>query len=299
MNLKRIHGNTYYIPGATNIGVYLFKDKYTLLVDSGINNQQTRKITEILSEHNMNVKYIINTHNHIDHTGGNSFIKEHFPGSIIYASEKEKLYIENDLLFPLYLYGGYPINYFAKNFKRSKENLVDETIYTGINKINNEKFEIIAIPGHAEGQIGIGTRDRVVFLGDALFSEEIINKYSFPFLFNIKEQLDTYDIIGSLDYDYFVLSHGENIYDKKEINNLIEINKNNLDKYFEIIIELLNQPKTKEDLLEEITILEDLNLDLKEYYFSLSTVAAFITFLYNKEIIKYELENGKLYFYKG
>lgn len=298
MELRKINGNTFYIPGATNIGVFIFKDKYTLLIDSGNNNQQARKISETLINNNLSPKYIINTHNHIDHSGGNIFFKENYPATVIYASEKEKIYIENDFIFPMYLYGGNPIRDLTKSFMKNKEVVIDFILEEGLNKINNEKFTITFLPGHAQGQIGLGTKDRVCFLADSLFSEEIIDKYSLPFLFDIESQFATIDKINSLDYDYFVLSHGVNIYNREELENLLVINKNNLNKYLEIVLELLNQPKTREDLLEEITILEELALDMQEYYFSLSTIAAFISYLYDKNLIKYALENGKLYFYK-
>ena len=113
MNLSRINGNSYYIPGSTNIGVFLFKDKYTLLIDSGESNQDARKIQENLMTNNLNIKYIINTHSHIDHCGGNVYLKESYPGSLFYSSPNTQLFVENAFLFPLYLYAGNPplINY--------------------------------------------------------------------------------------------------------------------------------------------------------------------------------------------
>lgn len=298
MELLKINGNTYYISAPTNIGLYIFKDKYTLLIDTGNNNQQARKISELVEDNNLNIKHLVNTHNHIDHSGGNIFFKEHYPGSVLYTSETEKLFIENDSLFPMYLYGGSPIKELTKHFVKSKDCLVDFVLNPGITKINNEKFDIISLPGHAKGQIGIGTKDRVCFLGDGLFSEEIINKYSFPFLFNIQDQFNTYQIINELDYDYFVLSHSSKVYSAKEIKRLVQINQDNLNKYIDITLELLTQPKSREDLLEEMVILENLDMNFKQYHFSLSTIGAIIAYLYEQELLSYQIENGKLYYFK-
>lgn len=298
MELTRINGNTFFIPGPTNIGVFQFKDRYTLLIDSGDNNQQARKITETLADNNMNIKYVLNTHEHIDHTGGNLFIREHFPGSIFYASREAKLFIENDSLFPLYLYGGNPINELSRHFVKNKKFEINYELSSGTTKINDEKFDIIPLVGHACGQIGIGTKDKVCFLGDALFSAEIIDKYSFPFLYDINAQFQTFDTIFNLDYEYFVVGHASRIYSAQEIQNLVSINKDNLNKYLNLILDLLEQPKSREELLEEIIILEDLNPDFKEYYFLLSTTGAIISFLYQKELLTYQVENGKVFFYK-
>ena len=38
MELNKVNGNTYYIDNPTNIGVYLYKNKYCMMVDTGIDN---------------------------------------------------------------------------------------------------------------------------------------------------------------------------------------------------------------------------------------------------------------------
>lgn len=297
MHLEKIKGNSYYIPAPTNIGLFQFKDRYTLLIDTGNNRQEARKISEIVSNNNFNIKYIVNTHNHIDHSGGNTYFQENFPGSILYSSEGEKLFIENNYLFPMYLYGGNPIRELRKHLIANKKTNVDSILKSGSNKIHDEKFEIITLAGHASEQIAIASRDRVCYLGDSLFSQEIIAKYSFPFLLDIKAQFNSYELIKKLDYDYFVVSHSSQIYDSSEIKKLVQINYDNLEYYLDLSLELLLQPKTREDLLEEICILQDLDLDFKEYYFSLSTIAAIITYLFEEDKLNYQIENGKLFYY--
>ncbi len=131
-----------------------------------------------------------------------------------------------------------------------------------------------------------------------MFSEDKIAKYSLPFLFDIAAQLNTYQVLADLDYDYYVLGHAEMVYNQSEMKKLIDFNQSNLNHYLELILELLMQAKTREELLEEIVILKDLNLDFKEYYFSLSTIAAMISYLYDQDLLTHQLENGKLYYYQ-
>lgn len=298
MELIKINGNTYYIPAPTNIGVFLFKDKYSLLIDTGSDNSEARKICSLLSAKGISVKYVINSHEHFDHWGGNIFIRENFPGSIFYSSRESGLFIENPYLFPLYIFGGNPPLELSRDYVRSKQMKVDYLAEPGTAKINNEKFEIISLSGHARGQIGIGTRDRVCFIGDALFSAEILQKYSVPFIMDIQAQLDTLQTLATLDYDYFVLGHASKIYTRDELSALIKINRETLDKYLDLCLELSDQPKSREELLEEIMILEDLAVDLNEYYLLSSTIAALVTYLYNQGSLKYQIENGRVYFYK-
>lgn len=295
MELIKIKGNTYYINSPTNIGVYCFKNKNSLLIDTGINNSSARKNDEILVNSNMHPKFIINTHSHLDHCGGNHYFKNAYSGCYVYASSKEKLYIENTELRAAMLYSAYPIKVLDDGYSDLK---VDFVLDYGIIKINDEKFEIIRLPGHSPEHIGIISPDKVCFLGDSIFSEEIINKYSFPCLFHIQDSIDTLKYIRGIEADFFMVSHAEKIYDKEQVNNLVDINLRNIDKYNADILELLERPLTREELLESLVILNDLQLNFKQYHINLSSLSAFIKFLYDKGMINYSIENGKLYYYR-
>jgi len=50
------------------------------VVDPSFN---TDTIIRLLKDHNFNVKYIINTHSHSDHTAGNDEIKSHFGAKVV------------------------------------------------------------------------------------------------------------------------------------------------------------------------------------------------------------------------
>ncbi len=85
MNAKKITGNVFYIPGATNVGVIAVngkrgsKAKDIYLVDSGGDSEDAERIFSELNElfpaesGGFNLVAIINTHSHADHCGGNNF----------------------------------------------------------------------------------------------------------------------------------------------------------------------------------------------------------------------------------
>lgn len=297
MQLNRINGNTYYIDSPTNIGLYGFKNKYCLLVDTGINNTAAGKYDSLMNSHGLKPKYIINTHNHPDHAGANQYFSEHHPGCIFHASRGESLFIENDSLFQTCIYGSRPVKELKKRNGKYRGIKVDVILEYGGCKINDEKFEILPLPGHSMEQIGIGTPDRVCFMGDGLFSEGIMKKYPFPFLFDLKDQLSTIEYIKALDYEYYVLSHGDKVYDAGEIRDLADKNRQNIERNIDDIKELLNQPLTREEILEQVCILNNISLDFRNYYLCLSSMGAFIAYLYDNDLISYEVENGKLYYY--
>ncbi len=296
MTLNKIKGNTYYIDGPTNCGVFVFKNKNCLIVDTGINNTEAKKIENLLTENNLHPKYIINTHSHLDHCGGNLYFKKNYTGCLVYTSKLEKLFMENTDLFSSILSSSYP----SKAFNRSNKPLeVDFILEYGINKLNDEKFNIIALPGHSIEHIGIVTPEKVCFLGDSIFSSEILDKYSFPYLYNIEDSLLSLNKIKNIDADYFVISHSKKILDKSEINSLVDKNIENINKYKNQILDLLDQPLTRENILEDITILNNLSLNFYEYHLNFGGISAFISYLYNEKLIDYSIEDGNLYYFKS
>ncbi|SHH12653.1 MBL fold metallo-hydrolase [Clostridium grantii] len=295
MHYEKINGSTYIIKGNTNVGVYVFKNKFVLLIDSGIGDSHAKKIDLILKENNLHPKYIVNTHSHEDHCGGNPYFKKNYPGTLVYTSEKEKLYMENKELRAFIICNSSPLKKFNKD---KNPHVVDFILDYGLNKINDEKFQIISLKGHSHEQIGVITDDKVCFLGDSIFSQKILDKYSFPYLFNIEESIETLESLKTIDADYFVIAHADEVLNKDELLVLIDKNLENINTYATQIYELLDQPLTKEDLLQNIIILNDLNLSKFDYFLNLTSASAFLSYLYNNDKIDISLEDGKMYYYK-
>ena len=109
MELIKLRGRTNYIPAATNVGVYRYRNGFCTLVDTGLDNTTGRKILEVLGDDNLKVKYIVNTHAHPDHFGANNFIKENHTGTLMVASAKEKLFMENSALDTIIFHGAAPM----------------------------------------------------------------------------------------------------------------------------------------------------------------------------------------------
>lgn len=295
MKLTKIKGNSYYINFPTNIGIYTFKNKNCLIIDTGKNKSDGKKIESVIKENGLHPKYIINTHSHLDHCGGNNYFKNNYPGCITYSSKKEKIYMENSEIHPSILFSASPIKGLIKSTHPIE---VDYILDYGLNKINDDKFQIISLKGHSIEQIGIVTPEKVCFLGDSLFSLEIIEKYSMPYYYNIEDALESLNKIKEIDADFYVISHSKDLISKEEIYDLINKNIENIKKYIDLIMELLEQPLTKEDLLENICVLEDITLDFNQYHLDLAAISAFISYLYNKNLIDYSIEEGKLYYFK-
>lgn len=293
MNLEKINNASFIIKDGTNIGVYVFEDKSVLLIDTGYKETKEAEINNILKESNLVPKHIICTHAHQDHDGGNEYFKKHYPKLLLYTSKKEKTFMENKELLNYILFNSAPPK---KIFKDHKPDVVDVVLDSGINIINNEKFNIISLKGHSHGQIGVITPDRVCFLGDTLYSSKVLDTYFFPYTIDLTENIASLHSINTIDADYFVLSHSKDVINKDKIDLVVQKNLKNVDKFLDIIYNLLHQPLTKEQLVKNIIISNHREIN-NRYYFTITlTVSAYLSYLLNTDKIDMTLENGMMYY---
>ena len=115
------------------------KNKIACVIDPG----EADPIIEYLENKKINLKFILNTHHHYDHVGGNKKLKKKYAASIIaYEGDKDKI-PEIDVLL------------------KDQETWIYE----------NFEAKIIHIPGHTLGHIGFYFyKEDSVFTGDTLFS---------------------------------------------------------------------------------------------------------------------------------
>ena len=126
------------------------QDNYSYLIIDENNNSacvvdpgEAKPIVDYLKNKSIKLKYILNTHHHFDHIGGNEYLKKKF-GSIVVGFKKDINRIpEIDVL------------------------LEDNQIW----KAENFEAKIIHIPGHTSGHICFHFfQEKLVFTGDTLFS---------------------------------------------------------------------------------------------------------------------------------
>ena len=286
MELVKVGEKTYYIKNPTNIGVYKINDEDVYLIDSGNDKDAGKKILKIIEEQGWKVKGIITTHSNADHIGGNKLIQEK-TNCLILANKIEKVFNENTILEPSFLYGGYPFKDLRNKFLLAKESSCLELE-------NNlpEGLEFFSLKGHYFDMIGIKTSDNVYFLADSLFSEETINKYHLFYIYDVREFLNTLEFLSTLDGKLFIPSHTEALTD---IKKLIEINKNKVNEILDKIFDWCKMEKTFEDLLKEIFDKYNLVMNPNQYVLIGSTVRSYLSYLYDEGKLIFEFKENKMY----
>ena len=195
------------------------KDNYSYLIIDETNNtacvvdpSEALPIIDFISNKNINLKYILNTHHHFDHIGGNKDLKKKYNLSVVgFKGDKNRI-PEIDIL------------------------VEDNEIW----KADNFEARIFHIPGHTNGHISFFFhKDKFVFTGDTLFSLGCgrIFEGTYQEMFNSLDKIknlprDTKVYCGheyTLQNSKFCIKHDSNNLNLKkkisEINNKI---KNNL-----------------------------------------------------------------------
>jgi glyoxylase-like metal-dependent hydrolase (beta-lactamase superfamily II) len=299
MDLINIKGNTFYIKGGTNTGVYIYNDNTALIIDPGLSGLRPKRIMNILENDNINLKFIINTHEHNDHYGACNQFREFYKDVNILCSQYAKIYIEHPSLFSKYIIGG-KSNEFMDERLRSKsleQTYIDEVLNEGIVNLNNEDFEVIDFKGHTPGSIGILTKDKVLFVGDLLIGLNMLKKYDFLFLYDLKEYMNSLDKLRNIEFEYIVASHSKELITKKESEKIIKMHEAAVCKYVNQIKEELNTPMGIEKLLKNIILKNDLKCNYKEYHFFKSSLVSVISYLASLQEVDYTLSQGELLYY--
>jgi glyoxylase-like metal-dependent hydrolase (beta-lactamase superfamily II) len=138
--------------------------KEAAVIDPGCYNFSERtKLSSFIDEEGLNVKYLINTHCHIDHIFGNSFIKEKY--NPIFIAPEEDLFLL-DLMIEQGKSYGTPLDPSPK-----PDELINEKMEICLGK-SCGKF--IHVPGHSPGGYCLYfENEKICFTGDVLFKESI------------------------------------------------------------------------------------------------------------------------------
>ncbi len=278
--LIKIGENTYYISGPFHVGVYnLGTENYAgkkevCLIDSGVDSVVAKVIDGLLIEAGFYVKYIINTHYHADHTGGNAYFQEKYKCGI-YATKLNAALISNFDICPAIIWGATPIKEVLNNyFYATPADAVD------IRELSMPQgMEYVEFPGHCIGMIGVKTPDDIIFLGDAVVSRETIEKHPLSYIYEVGEYLESLEKLKKIKASLYIPYHAE---PEKRIKSLCEANKNNVLDNIEIIKQICSEPRNIDEVISLFFNAKGHKLSMYKYAVEGGIIRTYITYLYNK-----------------
>lgn len=149
------------VVGAFEVNNYLVFEENSqeaVLIDAGGDYKATR---ELADRNKVKIKYILNTHGHLDHVAGDYDIQTKEDAKVLLHKDDE--FLVKALKQHLALYG-------MPEYEVPK---IDEYIEDGQEiKAGGMTFKVIHTPGHSPGAVCYLT-DNVLFSGDTLFADSV------------------------------------------------------------------------------------------------------------------------------
>jgi glyoxylase-like metal-dependent hydrolase (beta-lactamase superfamily II) len=257
--MRHLAGSSWVIEGPTNLGV-IENNGEVILIDSGNDKESGRKINKLLNEKGWRLRAIINTHSNADHIGANDYLQR-MTGCEIWAPAIEQAFIEYPQLESSFLWGGFPVKEMTSKFFQAKPSkvskILDPQAYSG-----SEQFRIVALPGHFFNMVGVLTVDKVFFLADCMFGENILSKYCIPFVYDVAGYKETLHRVGETEAEFYVMSHGEVLMD---IGPAVHQNLAIVAEIEEKIVEIVAEPLGFDEVLQRIADHFGITLDYGQF----------------------------------
>lgn len=199
-----------------NTGIIIGREGI-VVVDTLVSAREAKRfIKDIRSVSKKPIRYVINTHHHLDHAFGNSeFVKL---GAAVVAQENDRKEMERSAAETLKNIKGYGLT--PQDMKGTKPAYPTVTYSERMTiDIGGERIELIhARHCHTGGDTLVYLRDKkVLFAGDILFTDY------HPFIAegNIEEWVRQLDEIASMDVEKIIPGHGP-VSGKKDVQSMKE-----------------------------------------------------------------------------
>lgn len=300
MDIKNIKGNTNWIRGGTNTGVYIFDDNTALLIDVGLGGKRQDKLKEIFDSKDVLPKYVLSTHEHSDHSGGLAQVRDYYNDIEVYSSWKSKFNIENPNEYADFLIGGRRDQSIEEGMLKyvSRAGKVDFVVSPGdVVEINGKKFEIVDCSGHTDRGIGVITEDKVGFFGDLMITKNSLEKFDFLFMYNCEDHKNSLKKVAEYDFETAVLGHTRWLYTKEETIEIANYNYDTLYRYLEFILKSCEKPRNIEEIVADFIKVKKLSYDYMSYLEYRNSVMAGIAYLLDHSLLSHKFEGHQLKYY--
>lgn len=284
--LNQVGMRTYYVNCPAKIGIYRANETAVYLIDSGNDKDAGKKVRKILEEQGWSLKGIINTHSHADHIGGNRYLQQQ-TGCKIFSAGVETAFTNHPILEPVTLYGGYPYQALRHKFLMAQESEAVDVTDAEFPK----ELEIIPLNGHSMEMIGIRTPDDVVFLADAVSSEQTLEKYQISFVYDVAEYLKTLDRVEQMQAELFIPAHADAASD---IRPLAVLNRQKVLQIAETLQSILKTPMGFEQLLQRVFAEYGLTMTFEQHALVGSTVRSYLSWLGDSGKVQAEIRENQI-----
>lgn len=293
MELVHVKGNTYYIDAAEAIPVYIKENRDCILLDSGWDYERD-DLERVIIESGLHLVGIIGTHLHTDHCGSHRYFQEKYHVPVAMPLGESTLGF-NELTLKSYFY------IFTIEEVRDIDALnvlkfmPDITIPPDASEFEmaGVRFGIIHTPGHSPDHISVVTPDDILYLGDALLSEDVVSISKVPYYASIGWALQSMEKLSALPYEALAAHKGC----CPDLKGLADYNIQKMQEHIRMFRGFVTEKMTQEDILKkacmELKLLSKQGFKVKLYE---RDMRSYIEYLTEQGLIAETCENGRLYY---
>lgn len=272
--------------GWANVGFYLQSDNNVYVIDTGNEEASGEKISEVIEKMGWDLKGILITHGHEDHTAGNKFLQDKY-GCPVFADAEDAVSIRFPEIADAEYYGGKPF----------RELLVPELMMPESCEcfdFTHEDFpnevEIISLPGHSRGNSAFIMPDGTMFTGDTYFIPDRKGRY-LAYNYDIAGVIESLKKIRDIKAERYVPGHGD------ITENIEEIVDKDMEAIYglrELILSRMDEPKTYDDMQTAISREYGLKSNFGTYYLMSFIVKAFMNWMKDDGFLSVSVEENRL-----
>lgn len=304
MPLQPITEQTFYLPGANNLGVIASDDGGAIAVDTGLDKDAARTLRKALDAAGLQLRAIFSTHHHADHIGGNAFLLRNIPDLQIYAPPLEAALIAHPILEPVYLnYGAAPLHALRTRWLMAQPAPVHHTVgdldalLRGAPQavtIAGIELELLPLPGHSPAQVG-AVYDGVCFAADGFFGPAVLARHGVPYAHDIAAQVASLDRLATRREHWFLPGHGD-LVAHADLAAVLDANQAAIAYARDLVLQALATPGDVTELtLRVLRLLGRAGDDspgvpgIPQYVIFAGAVAAYLTYLEQQGLARAEL----------
>ena len=285
--LKQAGESTYYIDCPSRMGLYNFSGNEVCLIDSGNDKDAGKKVLKILEEKGWTLSAVINTHIHADHIGSNKLLHDRTGCKLLYAGF-DRAFIEHTILNPTVLWGGYP----PREIRENKFFIAQSSYAEPLTAQNMPQgLESLPLDGHSASMTAFKTPDGVWFLGDCLTGLNIIEKYHVSYIYNVEKYIESLNAVRTLPGRLYIPAHADPV---EDIAPLADANLAKVNEIIDTLREICDLPRCFEDILQLIFQKYSLRMDLNQYILVGATIRSYISYMHDRDVLRFFADNGKI-----
>lgn len=207
MELRHVYGRTYAAVGATALmPVYKLTDTDIVLMDTGYAKLDRSALTNLIEDNGFRLRGILCSHAHFDHTGNVRYLQQRYGCQAAAQIIEAGISVNPD---------AYRANYVALTYGKSHEYFLEECFLADViipadaDHVDfcGARFDILQLPGHSAGHIGIVTPDNVAYVGDCLIDEGQIEGAKLPTSMFIARDLESKESLRALRCPAYIIAH--------------------------------------------------------------------------------------------